>query len=214
MKLVVADRRWDGKRCIVAASGPSLNSQVAAVCNGEIVIAVNDAHQIFPNAEILYACDASWWEVNKDVLKEFSGERWTTHSLSPKNDKRNLSNLELFNIIEGKAGPGFSKNPSFVHYGNNSGFQAVNLAILFGAKEIILVGFDMRVVNNNSHFFGNHKTPLRDTHSFLVWINEFTNASKNLGDVSIINATPGSAMRCFPMMPLEEALNQVLEAAE
>lgn len=214
LSLVVADRRWTGKRCIVAASGPSLTKAVAAVCDGEIVLAVNDAYKIFPKAEILYACDTSWWAVNKFVL-EFPGERWTSHSEAPKNIKSNMPHQDLFNIIAGKIGTGFSTNPEFIHYGNNSGFQAVNLAILFGATEIVLVGFDMRIVGNQSHFFGNHKSPLTDSHSFVIWVQEFANASKQLDalGVRIINATPGSALRCFPMMPLEEALNPIIEVA-
>lgn len=212
MNLTVADRRWERKRVIVAASGPSLSEEVAALCDGEIVLAVNDAYRLFPQADVLYACDAAWWKQN-DYVKNFSGERWTSHSLAPKNDKQNLPHQELFKIIQGKMVPGFSKNPEFIHYGNNSGFQAVNLAILFGAEEIILVGFDMRVVENKSHFFGNHKTPLRDSHSFSVWISEFTNASKSLSGVRIINATPNSALRCFPMVSLEEALNRIEEKA-
>lgn len=205
MKLAVADRRWDGRRIIVAAPGPSLTSEVAAVCGGETILAVSDAYRVFPKADVVYSCDAVWWETN-GPNGDFSGERWTTHSLSPKNDKRNLKDRDKFHIIEGRAGQGFSKNPHFVHYGNNSGFQAVNLGILFGAKKIILVGFDMRTVDGKSHFFGNHKTPLRDSHSFIVWIRDFATAAKIAPDVSIINATPGSALDCFSKMSLEEAL--------
>lgn len=212
MKLSAADKRWIGKRCIVAAPGPSLTTEVAQVCGGEApILAVNDAYKLFPNADVLYACDAVWWKVN-EFVKDFRGERWTSHSLAPKNDKTNLPHKELFNIIGGRNESGFSADPNFIHYGNNSGFQAVNLAILFGAAEIILIGFDMRVVDNKSHFFGNHKTPLRDTHSFVIWIREFTNASKGL-EVRIVNATPNSALKCFPMMGLEEALRPPVRMA-
>lgn len=214
MNLSVADRRYAGCRVIVAASGPSLNEEVAKVCNGEIIIAVNDAYRLFPNAAVLYACDAVWWEVNKFVLG-FKGERWTSHSLSPRNDKSNLKHQELFHIIAGINHQGFSMKPEVIHYGNNSGFQAVNLAILFGAKEIVLVGFDMRVVGEKSHFFGNHKVPLRATNSYQTWIGEFTRAWKMLNGsgIKIINATPKSAMTCFPMMKLEEVISSMEVAA-
>lgn len=206
LNLAIADRRWNGCRVVVAASGPSLSAQVAAVCDGEIVLAVNDAYKLFPNAAVLYACDAVWWEVN-NFVPEFSGERWTSHSTSPRNDKTGLKNRELFHIIGGRTQSGFSTDPGFVSYGNNSGFQAVNLAILFGATEIVLIGFDMRVVGEKSHFFGNHKVPLRAANSYLTWINEFANAGKMLDKrIQITNATPNSALKCFPMIPLEEAL--------
>lgn len=208
MRLVHADRRWSG-RCIVAAPGPSLTEEVAELCRGERVIAVNDAYRLLPWADVKYACDAAWWEVHR--MNVLTGERWTSHSLAPKNDKRSMS--DGFHVIEGRNGEGFSRDPAVIHYASNSGFQAVNLAILFGADPIILVGFDMREVGGKRHFFGNHKAPLRDGHPFPVWVGHFARAAKKLGPAPrIINATPGSALTCFPMMPLAEALNMRIAA--
>lgn len=211
--LAIADRRWEGSRVVIAASGPSLTAEVAAVCDGEKVLAVNDAIRLFPKAEILYSCDAAWWEFNKFV-PGFAGERWTSHSINPKNNKTAFGKRTDMKIIEGKNGTGFSRDPKFIHYGNNSGFQAVNLAILFGATEIILVGFDMKKKENKTHFFGEHEAPLRATHSFTGWINNFANAAKLLTDVRIINATPDSALTCFPKCSLEVLFGRMSIAAD
>lgn len=211
--LAIADRRWEGSRVIVAASGPSLTTEVAAICGGEKVLAVNDAVRLFPKAEVLYSCDAAWWEFNK-FMPEFRGERWTSHSISPKNSKTAFDKRTDMKIIEGKNGIGFSRDPKFIHYGNNSGFQAVNLAILFGAIEIVLVGFDMKKKENKTHFFGEHTAPLRATHSFTSWINNFSEAAKRLNSVRIINSTPDSALKCFPYIPLEVALGRMSVAAD
>lgn len=209
MRLVRAERRWAG-RCIVAASGPSLTEDVAAACRGERVIAVSDAYRMLPWAEVTYACDAAWWEIHR--VGTLGRECWTSHSLSPKNDKRSLPDLGM-NVIEGRDAAGFSRDPAVIHYASNSGFQAVNLAILFGADPIVLIGFDMRDVEGKRHFFGNHKAPLRDGHQFGPWIRSFAKAADNLGpSPRIINATPGSALTCFPMMPLDEALNMRIAA--
>lgn len=210
MRLVHANRRWSG-RCIVAASGPSLTEDVAALCRGERVVTVNDAYRLMPWAEVTYACDAAWWDIHR--LNVLAGEKWTSHSLSPKNDKRAAADQWGLRVIEGRDAPSFSRDPARIHYGNNSGFQAVNLAILFGADPIILVGFDMRDVGGKRHFFGNHKPPLRDGHQFGPWIKKFAQAAEKLGPAPrIINATPDSALACFPMMPLKDALNQRIAA--
>jgi hypothetical protein len=210
MRLVHADRRWSG-RCIVAASGPSLTPEVADLCRGERVVAVNDAYRLLPFADVKYACDAGWWEIHR--MNVLAGEKWTSHSLSPKNDKRAVADQWGLRVIEGRNGEGFSRDPAVIHYASNSGFQAVNLAILFGSDPIILVGFDMREVDKKRHFFGNHKAPLRDGHSFGPWIESFRRAAAKLGAApQIINATPGSALTCFPMMPLAEALNARIAA--
>lgn len=206
MQLVTAEARWAGRRCFVAASGPSLTEEVFAALGGELVLAVNDAYRLLPHAAVLYACDAAWWDLHKGV-PNFTGERWTSHGLAPKNDKRHIAGKYQLHVIAGLEQPGFSRKSSVIHYGNNSGFQAVNLAILFGADPIILVGFDMREINGKRHFFGNHKAPLGERMAFSVWIGNFAKAAKMLGPTPrIINATPGSALTCFPRMSLAEVL--------
>ena len=212
MRLVHADRRWSG-RCIVAASGPSLTGEVAEMCRGERVVAVNDAYRLLPQADVLYACDAAWWDFHRGGPMGWVGERWSSHSLSPKNDKRSIADGLGLKVIEGRDWPAFSRDPTYIHYGSNSGFQAVNLAILFGADPIVLVGFDMREIAGQPHFFGRHKAPLRDHAQFGVWCAKFAKAAEKLEPAPrIINATPGSALTCFPMMPLADALNTRIAA--
>lgn len=208
MRLERAERRWSGL-CIVAASGPSLTPEVASLCRGHRVIAVNDVYRLLPEADVLYACDRAWWEHHKGC-PDVAGERWTSHSLAPKNDKREIAGRFGLRVVEGADRLGFSRDPGLIHYGNNSGYQAVNLAILWGADPIVLVGFDMRRVDGRTHFFGEHKSPLRPPANFGKWIGNFTKAADLLGQPRprILNATPGSALRCFPMVDLEQTLGE------
>lgn len=206
MRLERAERRWSGP-CVVAAPGPSLTQAVADQCGGVRVIAVNDAYRLLPFADVLYACDAAWYDHHAGC-RDFHGERWTSHSLSPKNDKTMVADRLGLRVIEGKGNVGFSRDPKYINYASNSGFQAVNLALLWGADPVILVGFDMQPVGGKTHFFGRHKPPLRESSQWSTWIGNFTKAAEMLWHPrpTIINATPGSALKCFPMMPLAEAL--------
>lgn len=212
MQVERIERRFPGRPCIVAAPGPSLTREVAELCRGEMVLAVNDAYRLLPGAFALYACDAAWWEARNP---DFAGERWTSHSLSPRNDKTMVAERFGLRVVEGADGIGFSRDPARIHYANNSGFQAVNLALLWGCDPVILVGFDMRAVGKRTHFFGNHKAPLRDTPgSFGKWIGNFTKAAEMLWHPrpTILNATPGSALRCFPMVDLADVLRERVAA--
>lgn len=117
------------------------------------------------------------------------------------------------NLIAGCDGDGFSLDSSLIHYGGNSGFQAVNMALHFldfvaRPARIVLVGFDMRMVEGRRHFFGDHPAPLRQTSGgYRRWPEEFHRAAAALPkSIEIVNCTPGSAITCFPQMPLEEAL--------
>lgn len=208
MQLVSVDPRWSGQPAIVAATGPSLTADVIERCRGQFVIAVNDAMRVMPWAAVGYACDAAWW-IHYDGCPDFAGERWTSHSLSPKNDKADIAGRYPLKIVRGEESSGFSADPTVIHYGNNSGFQAVNLALLFGADPIVLVGFDMRTVDRMHHFFGNHPSPLRTSSVYQQWIARFELAAKMMPNRGrIINATPGSALKCFPMVDLADTLAQ------
>lgn len=155
-------------------------------------IAVNDAWRLVPHADVLYACDLAWWNVHNGV-PDFKGQKWTSHD-NGTNDKRGCR--FPLNYVRGADRPGFSLDPELIHYGSNSGFQAVNLAILAGATEIHLYGFDMRKVGTQRHFFGDHEGGLHNVNSFHGFIQAFRVAAKDC-PVPIYNATPGSALDCF-----------------
>jgi hypothetical protein len=202
MKCVAPEQRWAGRTVIVAAPGPSLTHETAGLVKGLPTIVVNDAWRVLPWADVLFACDAAWWHFHRGV-PGFTGERWSSHGVG--NDKLEVSLAYGITCIAGKAGTTFSRKPGLLHYGSNSGFQGINLAIQFGAARILLVGFDMRVVDGRAHFFGDHPKGLKnaDPRRFVTF---FHQAAKQLTDVEVINCTLGSALTCWPIMPVEQAL--------
>lgn len=223
--------RWKGyKAAIVAATGPSLTQDVADLCESATrhaligTIAVNDAHRLMPWAEVLYSCDAAWWQHHKGV-QHFQGERWSSHGSyegSHKSEHAEVTNnkkpaaLEFgLHLVRGKSEFGFSFDPGFIHFGSNSGFQAINLALLFGVKRVILVGFNMQVpAGAPRHFFGNHPKPLLNNTTYLEWVPHYRDAARRLPPgIEIINATPNTALTCFPQMELSDALELQREMA-
>jgi hypothetical protein len=170
--------------------------------SGLPTIAVSDAYKLLPFADLIYSCDARWWS-HHNGCPDFPGEKWSSHGNKGQNDK--IATAEKFglNLVAGEDGERFSFDPDVIRYGGNSGFQAVNLALLFGATRLILIGFDM----HGSHFFGKHPAPLRNTNSFDNFIYCFTRAAKHLpAHVEILNATPKSALRCFKKANLDDVI--------
>jgi hypothetical protein len=171
---------------------------------------VNDAYRLFPDARVLYACDAQWWNAHRGC-PDFSGEKWSSHGIAGRvrhNDKLDVARKYGLNLVAGKDGEGFSFDPEVIHYGSNSGFQAINLAILMGATRIVLVGFNLGHVDGKKHFFGDHPRGLRNTHSYSNFLRAFNRAAKLLPlHIQILNATPNSALTCFPRISLDDALS-------
>lgn len=103
---------------------------------------------------------------------------------------------------------GLSKDPKGVQTGKNSGYQALNIAVLAGARRVILLGYDCKVGEGGKvHWFGDH--PIKTPPSvFQEMVRTFRTAVAPLKEagVEVLNCTPGSAINAFPKVPLESAL--------
>jgi len=191
--LIRAD--WTGG-CVVAAPGPSLDLAPLWLTDCRLpTIVVNDAYRRIPNAHVLYACDKKWWDAREGT--DFKGEKWSSHGLHKhyQDDKSEAAEAYGLNLVDGHPGAVFMRANGICYgAGGNSGFQAVNLAILFGADPIYLIGFDMRN-GTKAHFFGDHPATLGQG-DYNQFVPGFVRASKGL-DVTILNCTPNSALTCF-----------------
>lgn len=102
--------------------------------------------------------------------------------------------------------------PGEVGWGGNGGFQALNLALQFGARRILLCGFDCSI-EKGRHFFGSHPSPLDNPRQAGVdrWLAAF-DAQRPVLDLigaEVINCASHSRLTAFPRRPLLEALADV-----
>lgn len=183
---------------LVFAPGPSLPSlwppKRVPPCPS---IAVNDAWEIVPAADALYAADAEWWRYHHKTI-EYRGLRvgtWESWFVP------GLANLEM------SGADGFDDRLGWIRHGSNSGCGAIHLAGQLGARRIVLVGFDQRRVNGESHWFGEHPRIISRGRSspYERWVPSFEKLRDALAarGVEVLNATPGSALTCFEMVELE-----------
>jgi hypothetical protein len=202
---------WSDEPCIVAASGPSLTEDVvnkvrsARWFNSWRVICINDAYKRMPRVDILYAADERWW-ARHEGAKDFVGERWSCYEFAEYGSREKLSYMETYglNLVNIADGNEFSTDPAFIRSGRtgHSGFQALNLALLLGSPFIVMVGFDCRIVDGMSHFFGDHPDGLRRNgpEAYAAFAKSYVPNSR------IVNATPGSAIDVYQRVELDEAL--------
>lgn len=196
----MAQRIWPGETVVCIATGPSLTHEdVASVRGRARVIAVNDAYQLAPWADCLYAADGKWWRWHQGV-PGFAGLKFSI------NERADQNRSKLGAVILKNAGRrGLSLSPTGLTTGSNSGYQAINLAVHFGAQRIVLLGYDMR----GRHFFGEH--PDKTVPPFDRSIAAFATlvAPLALLGVEVVNCTPNSALTCFPTASLRECLPAV-----
>lgn len=181
---------------VILACGPSLKQHEVDYCKGKATVyAVNNAYSVAIWADYLYACDYDWWKYYKP---EFAGQKWTQ-------DEKAAKEFGL-NYIRGKPNKAFSLEPSHIATGGNSGFQALNLAVLHGHKRILLLGFDYK--NTGKHFFGAHPGSLNKHPDMRLWVDRMNKAApiiKSAG-VEVINCNHQSAIHCFKFEKLADCL--------
>lgn len=149
---------------------------------------------------MLYFCDRRWYEWHKPAVDMFEGLRVTLENLTLQADLA-VESLRDY-------GPtGMPPSNDGVTNGRNSGFQALQLAIWLGAKRILLLGFDMKEKDGRAHWHAEHPipTPGNIYGSMIECFNGIAPELKKRG-IEVINASPDSALKCFPKMTVAEAL--------
>lgn len=111
------------------------------------------------------------------------------------------------NRIGSENRPGLGRE-GVIHQGGNSGYQAINLAYLWGARAIVLLGMDCGAgVRGEAHWFGQHPTGLSQHQPFEVWRTKFPMLAADLAaeGVPVLNCSRQTALDCFPRHTLENA---------
>lgn len=218
---------WRGETVVILGGGPSLTlEQVALVAEAHKLgrvkcVAVNDAYLLAPWADLDYAADSHWhaWHtagISKPKLgltAEQVRARWAAFAgqkCTIQNSGRNVQD-DAVHMLRNKTFPnhsmGLSRDPCALITGWSSGFQALNLATLAGALLALLLGFDARDGQAESHWHGGHPRDM-PVMAYEQFRRAFSMAEHDLtaAGVRVINCSPGSAINSFVKLPLAEAL--------
>lgn len=159
--------------------------------------------RIAPYADVLYSGDYDWYEYWHGV-PDFRREKWLCGEPHSGIAWRVAQQYGLRLIApDNKAALSF--DPAIIATGGNSGFQAMNLALLQGASRIILLGYDMQPTDGRRNFYtGEDKRPKRPS-NYEMFRAAFERAAPLL-PVPVINCSRNSVIECFPKMRLQDAI--------
>lgn len=200
----IVPRLFPNSTIVCLGTGPSLTAADVDVCRGKaVVIAINDAYRIAPWAEVLYACDAAWWK-RHNWCRAFAGMKVSLETSAWRQcGPGDPAIVRLRNAGDS----GLELDPTGLRTGKNSGYQALNLAVHLGARRIVLLGYDMDATNRKpAHFFGDHPNPIRSPYALFRQHFETLVQPLRTAGITVINATPGSALTCFPRLSLADGL--------
>lgn len=204
-------REWTGQTAFLVGGGPSLlGFHPEALLGRGRVIVINksvlpgEGWPGIPWADVMYFCDRSFWAAHGPAVRGFyRGSRIVSLANLP-------DNPEVLRLSR-KARLGLSSDPRQLCHGASSGYQAINLAYLFGASRIVLLGYDLALgAGGKTHLhdgYGRYTASLAHTLD-KVHRPQFESLKAPLAaaGVEVVNASPESALLTWPRISIADAL--------
>jgi hypothetical protein len=213
---VAVPKLWPGETAVCIASGPSLNAEDVEYVKGKArTIVINGSYVLAPWADVLYSADANpfrwYWEhgpkgYERIAMRDFRGLKFSLTKRSAQ-----WSGVQ---VLKQGCEDGLSLDPTRLCLGMNSGYQAINLAVLLGAVRILLLGYDMNVAKDGTEYWhAQHPHKKRSPYKSFRRLFPGIVAPLKKAGVDVINCSRETALECFPRMSLREALPMMQESA-
>ena len=196
------ERIWQDETVYLIGGGPSLTDFNWNDLRNRKTIAINKAILTYPQADVLYWTDSRFYQWYKTEVDNYQGLKYTIKNhIKYEDDIRILGKGEKYGLDESMI--------SLCH-GNNSGYAAINLAYLLGAKKIILLGYDMKNDGMKGHYHNGYPVPVTGD---IVYKEQFLPGFDILADhlnkkgVKVYNASVYSELNVWPKITFSEALS-------
>lgn len=197
---------WKGATVFILGGGPSLHDVDLSKIKHEKCIGVNEAYTFGDWVDFTFIGNNKYYTRHRNELKNYSGQIVCAGGKSY-NDPNVLTVYKSNKVCTMDRGR--------IGMANNSGIGAINLAMQLGAKEIVLLGFDMGLKNGVNWHKNNVTINIQKkqiTEGYYesvrkVMCNRVVDIVYRAG-ISVYNCTPETALDCFPVMSLNEYLKE------
>lgn len=185
---------------------PALYSEYFSSIHDRHVIGVNNAYMIGSWIDAVFFGDCAWYNVHRQNLAKYNGLKVTCCN---RFENRPADKMEGIRFLQKDAHhrQGLTRNTQKVSWNTNSGAAAINLGVHLGAKRIIIMGLDMNMKGQHSHWHGSHGN--KKPPPFSRHLRGFPDIKKDAAEmeVEILNTNPHSGLKgMFPIITMEEAL--------
>jgi hypothetical protein len=185
----------------IFAGGPSLTPRDVAACKGlGQSIAINNAIFLAPWADMMIGGDRKWWDW-VDGARWFKKPRYTAHRSA-------AAEIPHLIYLQPTGLSGFEWEFGKIRTGGNSGYVAIQLAAQLGARQIVLLGYDMQPSDTGSdHWHAPH--PDGSHPGYALCAPRFDSLVEPLAarQIAVYNCSPATALRAFPCCTLSQVLS-------
>lgn len=199
---------------VEGTESPSVYSPYMSILHDKHVIAVNAAFMIGDWVDIIFFGDSGFLRKYERELAAHPALKVACHP--------EVQNYDWIKFLSRDRHPfGISRTAGTVSWNGNSGAAAISMAVHSGAKRVLLLGFDMCLVDNRQHWHGlyrmNGSPPtLRKKNGHIVGGVPFdrhlhgfpmiARDAKQFG-VQILNVSAESRIKDFHKTTINEVLN-------
>lgn len=188
-------REWEGERCFVLAGGASLQRELVPSLRGRIV-AIKQAVKLRPDADVMFVSGRDDPKVCASYFSLYRGPR-----IVCRHDYPGMP-IGTYHLRRVKGG-GYSRDPAMLG-GLDAGSSAINLAALFGAREIVLLGMDM----TGGRWVKKHHLPVIPQRHFALHLAGLEGMAEEIAKdgIRVVNCSPISVIPFFEKRPLGDFL--------
>lgn len=190
---------------VIMAPGPSLTAEQVDMVHGAglFTIAVGDAGRVmYPQCSVMYHCEKKYWD-HYGGCPYVPGVKVSLEST----DWRDVYQCPASTQLEG-----VTKEWPYLVIGNNSGYQAINLALHFNPKTIILIGYDLKKSKSGQYnVIGDHPRAIKRPSGFPLFIERISSLANPLEElgVKVYNCTIDTNLNCFQRKDLADAIASI-----
>ena len=199
------DPKW--KEVYLIGGGTSLAGFDFTLLKGKTIVALNDGFLKLPNAAAVISIDPRWINHRRKELALFRGEKYFILPTEYDGRSSKIAGVDAFHVsghyLKQLTEYGLSDIADTIHVRGNTGYAAVNVAYLKGARLIYLLGYDF--YDHQNHWFGNYSWKSgAQSHTYDVWASDFTTMLPQLDacEVNVVNVGERSKITAFPRISL------------
>lgn len=196
------EAKWEGEDVFIIGGGDSLREQGFdwSLLEEELTIGCNSAFTLGEKVcKICIFGDAKWFRKYQSELQKFKGIVFT-----------NVSQLyrTKLNWLWTMPRKGKGLSATALGWNSNTGAAAINLALILGAQQIFLLGFDMHLSKEGRSNWHNNLMGKQKKAVYEKFIEAFTRVSIDLKKLfpgrEVINITDDSDLDIFPKISCKQ----------
>jgi hypothetical protein len=201
---------WDDRPLAIVGAGPSIQGlDLTRIRDtGCRVLAVKQTVLDMPWADCGFGLHVQW---PRDYKRELEASPVPLILALPLDEERtfHLDRPDVTYVRRGRDA-GFSLDPESINSGGNSGYGAINLAVLKKARDVVLFGYDYDTLDGHHHYDGERYRHY-NTGNAGYWVPWARLLDANVDyltkiGMKVLNASLRSRLKAFPKLSHDDAL--------